>query len=302
MPGLTILNLFATSAPEDFRFRGGQSLSELGLRRLQGGRQNIVFAAASQPIGVLRIGWLRSQSELDRERSLHTLLAERVPVPRLVGELVAKAVVDVRTNTEHPVVSLEYIHGHALESEDDLVALGVSLSRLHAIPAPLWLQNEATFSVERFRMWPEGDGTARLRDLRQMLFYAVSSAVCGVPPVIAHGDLSPQNIIVRDGVATILDLEGMGWGHRLTDLGSAAFGAIDPAMTGAALSLGALLSRYDAEFRPTHKQVAAAAGLAGLHLAFWRARHIQEAVGGSNLWVREPIERAHHWAQLATGA
>ena len=244
--------------------------------RLAGGHTNTTFliTLASGRRVVLRVrAGERERAETETRWASH-LVRERVATPRVLEWAPGQVVLDVaRGTTTYHAVLLEHIDGHHPSTYDDLTRAGEAIGRLHGVSAG-----------------PMGTTRCLYRAVRDDLLPAEFSRVCSLrasdlipdlmpyleteAPRVCHGQLYSTNVLLRDNQGYLIDLETMGMGSAILDLGGACFGMLtSEATTIDGGRAAALFGGYSA-VRPEVGDLTAASGLAaalfGLGTALWR--------------------------------
>lgn len=283
-------NLFAGASAHDFIDDNGVTLADRGYQRLAGGRQNLCFADRTS---VIRVAWQRDPADAKREfEILRRVIASGVPTSALLCAEVWW-LTDRRTSRQYQAFALERLAGKEPATPDDIAAVGAALSVLHrAVVAPPD-DRSATFSLARMRARRSEVSDASTTAAATALLDALDARLAGTPPILCHGDPSPENMLMLGPACRILDWEGAGLGHPETDLGCAAFG-----LTGRfTLPIKDIVDRLRQGYgrnAPDAEALLLAATAAAFHIAQWRRAY---AAAGSMPaeWCTEPLRRATAW-------
>lgn len=136
-----------------------------------------------------------------------------------------------RRSRRHKSIAMEWIEGERLDrvlATDDAEAAchaaGAALAALHEQAPPLLRTWDAARLVRTLTAAADAVITVlpalepRVRALAAALAARIGST--GEPSCPVHGDFGPEQVVIGDGPAAIIDLDRCGWGHPGLDLGS----------------------------------------------------------------------------------
>ncbi|MEV4505407.1 phosphotransferase family protein [Streptomyces klenkii] len=260
-------------------------------RRLHGGRSHVLHLAHDAGTGeqlVVKTGG--DPAKLRHEARALTALTDRpgLPCSRLISVTCLRTDDAPRAQT---ALLIAYAPGHHPRAAGDFHALGRTLATWHTAPTTRRWENlyqppARLLRLDRsFAAHHAPDLTGLLDTLLPPTRH-VWTRTC-----LVHGDPSPPNTLIHDGVAVLIDCENAALAHPGLDLGRALFHAHWHSPT----SADALLAGYT-DLQPLPDQLAAWTAAAGIHIAAWRHSHRRRQ--GVLPWS-PALEQARHWAGVS---
>ena len=250
--------------------------------RLKTGHTNASYRISTRSgIRLLRIGVDRVAADLEYERQLSLYLRSRGQhVPKVFGSAFS-----VRGPAgSRPALMFDWIYGDCPHSEAELFRVGRELSRLHSVPVPAFARRSTATPEAAFARSDgivcDGFGLPSLVALaEEFVDEAAYSVFC-------HGELFATNILVDSTTVWFIDLETMGAGHPLLDLGTALNGTITTETPSIDVRTArALLDGYG---RVDERRAGRAAAIAAMKPAWWRHRN------GRSDWLLS-LQAARSW-------
>ncbi|SFL00058.1 phosphotransferase enzyme family protein [Brevibacillus centrosporus] len=199
---------------------------------LAGGRINYIYKFTVRgnkiPL-VLRVARHSDIQSLQYEIRFHNELQRQgldcpsvIPFPN--GELI-HFIRDAVTGKRFPCILLQFIDGNYPQKEEHMEVVGKSIALLHKVNVPDFARQRSGFNVDvlKQRDIPSDIANVLAKDMK---FYweKIEEERKGLDIGLCHGDLFPQNTLIKGERLYFLDFENMGRDFVLLDLGMALFG------------------------------------------------------------------------------